>query len=127
MCRTLDEGKETMMRWVWGLLLLGALLPCSGCGQSEAQLRNDLKQVGLAYHNYHDTHKKGPPNWEEFLAFAESANEPVDSLRRVRDAGYQVQWEVDFSRVAEGLANGVMARPSGPGPTLMMDGSVSDL
>jgi hypothetical protein len=110
------------------LLLASAvlILPCCGCGQGEAQLRNDLKQVGLGYHNFHDANQQGPANWEEFLEFAKNSNEPLESYQRVRDAGYEVTWGVKFSELSGGLSNAVMAKPPGPGPTLMFDGSVRD-
>jgi hypothetical protein len=120
------EKSSTMVRLAYLLLLAVTLFPASGCGAGDMQLRNDLKQVGLEYHNYHDSHQQGPPNWEEFIAFAQGMGAPLDSFQRVRDAGYEFVWGAKFSEMSGGLSNTVMAKPPGPGPKLMFDGSVQD-
>jgi hypothetical protein len=104
------------------LLWLVLLLAASGCGSdNNVRLVNDLKGVGVAYHNYHDTFSKGPANWEELAKTSIDAQQ----IQRVRDAGYQVKWGVKFSEVTEGTSNTVLAeKPGGGGPKLMMDGSV---
>jgi hypothetical protein len=100
------------------------LILLSGCVNKQAILINDLKQTGLAYHNYHDQHQQGPPGWDELIAFDKAAGGDGISIGQIRDAGYQMKWNVRFSELTAGLANTVMAdHPSG-GPTLMMDGSV---
>jgi prepilin-type N-terminal cleavage/methylation domain-containing protein len=47
-------------------VLLALFLPAVAEAQEEArknQCKNHLKQMGLAMHNYHDTHKTFPPGW----------------------------------------------------------------
>ena len=109
----------------WMLFVLGAVLSLqAGCGSSQASLRNDLKQTGLAYHMYHDDHKQGPANWDELIAYAKSSNLGSESIQRVREAGYELKWNVKLSEVKGGMANTVLGEKSGGGPKIMMDGSV---
>ncbi len=107
-----------------GLWLAAAMGICPGCGSQEAVLVNDLKQVGVGYHNFHDANRQGPAGWDEFMEFARGTNEPVEAYERVRAAGYELKWGVKFQDVTEGLGNSVLAQRPGGGPTLMMDGSV---
>ena len=101
-----------------------ALLGC-GSGASSARLSNDLKQVGLTYHLYHDDHQVGPASWDEFIDYANKMEPGSDVVfKRVRDAGYNLKWKVKFSEVKEGLSSTVLGEKPGGGPKLMMDGSV---
>ena len=47
-------------------VLLGfvLMLPLCGCGggAGSAQTANDLRQIGLAYHNFNEQHGRGPVN-----------------------------------------------------------------
>jgi len=109
-------------------MVVVALIACQGCTGSEAakeiKLRNDLKTLGLAYISYHDENQKGPASWEELIAYATKANLFPVAIQRVRDAGYEVTWNVKLSDVQGGTSNTVLAKPPGEGPKLMMDGSV---
>jgi len=102
------------------LLLCACMFAHAGCGSGEARLLNDLKVVGLDYHNYHDANRVGPANWDELMKNSRDR----EAVQRVRDAGYQVKWGVKFTEVTEGLANTVLAEKPGGGPKVMMDGSV---
>ena len=106
------------------VVLAAMLLSCVGCEAPDATLSNDLKATGMAYHNFHDLNTQGPAGWDEFLQHAQQMGDSPDALQRVRDAGYELQWGVKFSRVSEGLSNTVLAKRAAGGPTLMMDGSV---
>jgi hypothetical protein len=117
---------------------LGAIMCLAGVGCDRAQqliapaveqarqqtIADDLKAVGLAYHHYIDYNRQGPPGWDEFLAFADEENLNVGAIQRVRDAGYQLKWNVSFVDAAEGTMNFVLADSPAGGPTLMLDGSV---
>lgn len=119
------------------LLAVGALA-VSGCDKinqavvqpaveeaSAEMTAKDLAAVGTAYHYYHDVYRQGPPGWDEFIAFAEGQSDlDADAIRKVRDAGYQMQWNVEFRTVTAGLSNTVLAQNPSGGRKLMMDGSV---
>jgi hypothetical protein len=113
----------TMWRMAITLCLAAVAVSFTGCGNSQAVLLNDVKQTGLAYHNYHDKHQQGPSSWNELIAFDKTTGGDGESIARVRDAGYEMKWNVKFSEVTEGMANTVLAERPGGGPKLMMDGS----
>jgi hypothetical protein len=102
-------------------LTLVSLAIVAGCDNSELKLMNDLKVVGLDYHNFHDANRKGPANWEEL----QKASMDPQAVQRVKDAGYQVKWGVEFGKVSEGLSNTVLAEKPGGKYKLMMDGAVT--
>ena len=109
------------IKWIWVVLGLAAL---PGCGPSRAQQKYDLANLGIVYHMYDDEHDQGPPGWDELEKLAEATNNRPESIRRVKEAGYQVTWGAKFAELKDGTANTVMAKPPGEGLTLMMDGSV---
>ena len=114
-----------MLRLSTAIAFAAMLTLLPGCGANQhAKFMNDLKQTGLAYHNYHDSNQQGPPGWDELIAFDKSNGGDGLAIARVRDAGYQMKWNVKFSDVTEGLSNAVMAEKPSGGPRIMMDGSV---
>ncbi len=45
-------------------ILIALLLPAAGrAGGRRSQCSNNIKQLGLAFHNYHDTFKSFPPGY----------------------------------------------------------------
>ena len=108
------------------LLVLGlAVLFQPGCGGlSDAKQRNDLKQTGLAWHEFNDEKKKPPASWDELIAYYKGKYGEATSLERARDAKYDLKWNLKFSDAKEGMANTVLGEKPGGGMKLMLDGSV---
>jgi hypothetical protein len=114
-----------MMRTTAIFCLFVAMLTAgTGCGAGQARLANDLKVTGLAYHSYHNDHTQGPPGWDELIKYAEETNNAPDAIRRVKDAGYEMTWNVKLGDVKGAIADTVLGKPTKGGPTLWMDGSV---
>jgi hypothetical protein len=113
-----------MNRLLLTLLGLATLLSLAGCDGGQARRINDLKQTGLAYHEYHDQHQVGPPGWDELIASAKDHGHSGESIQRVRDAGYEMTWGLKLPDAREGKAAIVLAKPPNSGPKLMSDGSV---
>ena len=115
---------QSISKLIGPVIITLAVVTVAGCGAAGSNLNSDLKATGLAYHNFHDANRQGPSGWDEFITFASGNAETAGSIRRVKDAGYQMKWSVKFSDVTDGLSNTVLAeRPSG-GPKLMLDGAV---
>ena len=90
--------RKTTNRLV-GLSLILPVILLTGClgdaieqaiqSAGKAAAANQLKALGLAYHNHCDVHKMGPENWDAFIGFAESNEwsiEYADGRRSVLDA-----------------------------------------
>ena len=103
----------------------------SGCGSSKNdhlakdQLSYHLKLTGIAYYKHLVSHQKGPANWDELIASAKASGE-AESIQYVRDAKYDLKWNVNFADVKDGLASTVLGEKTGSSLELMMDGSIRE-
>jgi hypothetical protein len=108
------------------VLLTGSLSMVLVCANiQQAKDTNDLKPIGLAYHNSIDTNRKPPEKASDITMFLEGpASEPSQGLASGK---YVVYWgtkspkEGGTSQIVLGHRSDVAA--SG-GPVLMLDGSV---
>jgi hypothetical protein len=129
---------KTLLRCVATVLVVVSLLPsmaCMGKVQQAAQKqreRNDLKQLGLTYHNYYETNHKGPATLDDFIKFAQQADPgatPV--IANLQSGMYVIYLGVDISKLPDGSGNTVLGYeanvPMAGGPVLMADGSTRDM
>jgi hypothetical protein len=84
---------------------------------------NELKQIGLAYHNYYQMNKKGPARVEDLAPFYENAA-PI--TERLKGGVYVLSYNVDLLRLTQGTSNTVLGyeadAPTKGGLVLMADG-----
>ncbi len=120
------------------LTIIAALGLClSLTGSAGAQLTaaerakrtNDLKQLGLAFHNYNDTFKKGPAKAADLGPFIENDKRLLGLLDN-KDIVFQFGVSV-AEMMADGLSNTVLAYdkdvPTKGGLVLMADASVKSM
>ena len=113
-----------------GGVLVALMMPAVSAARDAAEgmkHKNDLKQLGLAYHLYVDEHGTAPQAWEDVEGY-------LDPMVRseLESRGVEVRWGTEFGDVASSQT--VLAFPMFPDvsdrPTvsvLMLDGSVSDM
>jgi hypothetical protein len=117
----------------WGtvgliLTLVILLLGCSGIQQAANRQKraNELKAVGLAYHNFNDTYARGPANAGEIAPFLQDFPE---ALQAVQSGDLVVIWGAKIpSDFPEGTANTILGyekdAPTKGGQVLLADASV---
>jgi hypothetical protein len=121
------------VRRVQTLVLLSATaLLLLGCGiRSAAQKQkrsNQLKQIGLAYHDYYDAFAKGPAGPEDLKNYLEGGNDAYQALAK---GDFVVIWNVRIPEMIEGTGNTVLGYdkdvPAKGGLVLMGDASVREM
>jgi hypothetical protein len=122
---------------IGGVLVLGCLV-CAGVGYfvytgatkavreaaDRTQRSNDLKQLGIAMHNYHDDRKQFPAKLDDLGLLDSKVREHVRNgdIEVIWDAGKILSYTEGTSNVI--LAWDTKALPNGDRLVLFMDGSV---
>ncbi len=82
-------------------ILVGLLLPAVQAAREAArrmQCSNNLKQIGLSLHNYHDTHKTFPPLYiSNFPALSDRANWITMTLSFIEQGNLNNRYDANSS------------------------------
>jgi hypothetical protein len=97
--------------------------------QQDRALANDMKQIGLAWHNFHDANNRGPKDADELAPYFENSKKLLDSLRTKR---IDFAFGVSINDLKEkGLSNVILGHEKDAatkgGLALFGDGSVRKL
>lgn len=109
------------------LLCLTVVLALAGGARAADVTANDLKQIGLAYHNMNDATNKAPAKAKDLAPYFENSKKLLDFLESGQIVFY---YNVRLQKilVGAGLSNTVLAHvkdvPTKGGLVLMADGSV---
>lgn len=109
-------------------LLLPAIEGARQAAQ-RAESNNDLRELGLAYHNYRDQFGKPPASWDELSS---SGLIGTATMQKLQAQNLTVAWGTDFNQMMNGTSEFILAYPSGAEtpplvPVLMGDGSVQNV
>lgn len=117
------------MRRAVRMLALIALVAAAGC-QGDRKTMNDLKVLGVAYHNYCDANVHGPASEKDLAPFYENDARLSEALRTGK---YVFLWNVGARDIVadSGLPSTVLAyeadAPTKGGYVLMADASVRSM
>jgi hypothetical protein len=123
-----------MMRCLSFVIALGVAgvlaLPASAQFGQNQKLVNDLKQIGLAYHNFNDATNKAPAKAEDLAPYLENNKRLIDMLK---NGEVVFAWGVTLREIAgtTGASTTVLAYekavPTKGGYVLIADGSVKKM
>jgi hypothetical protein len=114
------------------LALLVSLAPFAGCKEAMRQassaatrkkLTNDLKQLGIAFMNYHDATGEAPKTWDDLI----KSGLPAESRQYIESQGYKLVL-LPYRKAEIGTSVFLLAYPAHPqGDSILvlhLDGSV---
>jgi hypothetical protein len=122
-----------------GLLVLSCILACGITGRirgaAEKQKRaNDLKQLALSYHSFHDTHMRGPKDTKEWAEFTRDPDEQALIQQTGPGGRFVFFWNVkiaELSTKGPGSSQTVLGYesqvPTSEGFVVMGDGAVQQM
>jgi hypothetical protein len=114
------------------LAVLSSVLACGAMGKASARQKavNDMKQLGMMYHNFHDAKARGPESAAEWNALVSDPEEKA-LVSAVAAGEYVIYWNVKFPTLTAGTQNTVLGYekkvPTEGGTVLMADGSVQQM
>lgn len=118
----------TVLRFSAACVVVGLSVGIAGAAPGDARTTNDLKQIGLAYYNYHDSFNKGPAKAEDLAEFLENDKRLIGLLK---DENIVFFFGVGIAQMTAGTSNTVLAYvkevPDKGGLVLMGDGSIKKL
>jgi hypothetical protein len=120
---------KTAIRFAAALAILGLWAPTAFAqAGANARTTNDLKQIGLAYHNCVDATGKAPAKAEDLAPFLCNNKRMVDLLKNEDIVFF---FGVGIAQMTSGTSNTVLAYdkdvPDKGGLVLMGDGSVKKM
>src|SRR5262245_1790713 len=111
------------------ILSIAIVAVLSGTVQAQDQVRpNDLKQIGLAYHNHISDTTKAPQKAEDLAPYFDNSKRLLDFLKTKQ---IEFFYGVGIAQMTEGTSNTILAyekdAPTKGGQCLFGDGSVKKL
>jgi hypothetical protein len=70
------------------------------------QVNNDMKQLGLAYHNFQGTYNRGPATVEELSPFFDNNAQIKEALQK---GEYVFHWKLNLGAMTQGSSNTILA------------------
>ncbi len=119
-------------------VVLALALLSTGCigtirqAAQKTQDSNDLKQIVLTYHMFHDEKSRGPDTVDEFSAWAQQkAPEAAIVIGSIKSGKYVFYMGVRLTTLTDGTVNTVLGyaatTPTAGGLVVMADGSVQTM